>query len=117
MKEKAEEKQECRKQLMAVHDAMDILSGKWKITIIASLCYNNRRRFSEILRDVNGISNRMLSKELKDLEMNRLVKRTVIDAQPVIVEYSLTEYGRKLQDMIKQLADWGMEHRRKIIGK
>ena len=108
---------ECRKQLLAVHDAMDILSGKWKIYIVASLCYHSERRFSEILQDVKGISNRMLSKELKDLEINKLVKRTVLQTQPVTVEYKLTEYGQKLQAMILNLSEWGIEHRKKIIGK
>ncbi len=108
---------DCRIEVMAVHDAMDLLNGKWKISIIAVLCYNNKRRFSDILNGVKGISNKMLSKELKDLEMNQLLTRTVLDTQPVTVEYSLTEYGQELQLMIKNLSDWGIKHRQKIIGK
>ncbi|MES2266669.1 MAG: helix-turn-helix domain-containing protein [Bacteroidota bacterium] len=99
------------KELLAVHDAMDVLSGKWKINIISSICYNNKRRFSDILNDVNGISNKMLSKELKDLEINKLIKRTVLDTQPVSVHYQLTEYGKTLQTIISSLADWGIKHR------
>jgi DNA-binding HxlR family transcriptional regulator len=106
-----------KKQIMAVHDAMDVLSGKWKISIISSICYYNERRFSDILNDVNGISNKMLSKELKELEANKLVKRTVLDTQPVTVQYNLTEYGRTLQTIIDNLAAWGMEHRKVITGK
>ncbi len=101
---------------MAVHDAMDVLSGKWKIAIIAVLCYHNKRKFSDILRDVSGISNKMLSKELKEMEMNKLIKRTVMDTQPVTVEYELTDYGQKLQYVIKNLSDWGKEHRKEIMG-
>lgn len=108
---------DCKKQLMAVHDAMDLLNGKWKITIIAYLCYHNKRRFSEILNDVNGISNKMLSKELKDLEMNKLVKRTVLDTHPVTVQYELTEYGQKFQCVIKSLTDLGIAHRKEIVGR
>ena len=63
---------------MAVQDSMDVLSGKWKISIISSICYYNKRRFSDILNDVDGISNRILSKELKELEINQLVKRTLV---------------------------------------
>ena len=107
---------ECKKNIMAVHDSMDVLSGKWKISIIAVLCYHKKRRFSDLLKDMEGISNRMLSKELKDLEMNKLVKRTVLDTHPVTVEYSLTEYGIELKTMIDNLADWGMKHRKKIFG-
>ncbi|MFZ4261572.1 winged helix-turn-helix transcriptional regulator [Sphingobacterium sp. HJSM2_6] len=106
-----------KKEIMAVHDAMDVLSGKWKISIISSICYYNKRRFSDILKDVDGISNKMLSKELKELEMDLLIKRTVLDTQPVTVEYQLTEYGWTLQDIIKSLSNWGKEHRQAIINK
>lgn len=106
-----------KKEIMAVHDAMDVLSGKWKISIISSVCYYNERRFSDILNDVDGISNKMLSKELKDLEMNKLIKRTVLDTQPITVKYNLTEYGKTLQTIINNLSDWGTEHRKVITGK
>jgi len=105
-----------KKEIMAIHDAMDVLNGKWKISIISSICYYNERRFSDILNDVTGISNKMLSKELKDLEMNKLIKRTVLATQPVTVQYNLTEYGKTLQTIINNLADWGTEHRKVIIG-
>src|SRR5690606_27669910 len=106
-----------KKQIMAVHDAMDILNGKWKISIVAALCLHNKRRFFDILSEVSGISNKMLSKELKELEINKLVDRNVLNTQPVTVEYQLTDYGLKLQTIINQLADWGREHRKVIIGK
>jgi DNA-binding HxlR family transcriptional regulator len=106
-----------KKEIMAVHDAMDVLSGKWKISIISSICYYNERRFSDILNDIPDISNKMLSQELKELELNKLIKRTVFDTQPVTVKYNLTEYGKTLQTIINNLADWGMEHRKVIIGK
>ncbi len=70
--------------------------GKWKISIISSICCYGKRRFSDILNDVEGISNRMLSKELKELEINQLVKRTVLDTQPITVQYELTEHGDTL---------------------
>jgi DNA-binding HxlR family transcriptional regulator len=106
-----------KKEIMAVHDAMDVLNGKWKISIISSICYYNKRRFSDILNDVQGISNKMLSKELKELEINKLIKRTVLDTQPISVQYQLTEYGRTLQTIITNLAEWGTEHRKVIIGR
>lgn len=105
-----------KKEIMAVHDAMDVLSGKWKISIISSICYYNKRRFSDILNDVNGISNKMLSKELKELEMNKLITRTVLDTQPISVQYQLTEYGKTLKTIINDLTDWGIKHRKVIIG-
>lgn len=104
-----------KKEIMAVRDSMDVLSGKWKISIISSICYYNKRRFSDILNDIEGISTKMLSKELKELELNKLVRRTVMDTQPVTVHYELTAHGLTLKTIIKNLTDWGLEHRRKII--
>ncbi|WP_240915763.1 helix-turn-helix domain-containing protein [Cellulophaga sp. BC115SP] len=103
--------------MLAVQDSMDVLSGKWKINIISSICYYNKRRFSDILNDVNGISNKMLSKELKELETNKIIKRTVLETQPITVQYELTEHGKTLQTIIRNLTDWGRRHRREIIGK
>ncbi|MDI9882271.1 winged helix-turn-helix transcriptional regulator [Flectobacillus longus] len=108
---------EHKKAMLAVQDSMDVLSGKWKINIISSICYYNKRRFSDILNDVNGISNKMLSKELKELETNKIIKRTVLETQPITVQYELTEHGKTLQTIIRNLTDWGRRHRREIIGK
>jgi|SRR5690554_2460757 len=105
----------CNKAIMAVHDAMYVLGGKWKISIIASLLFG-RKRYSDILREVQGISGKMLSRELKEMEMNQLIKRTVIDTQPVTVMYELTEYGQTAQPVINVLAQWGTVHREKITG-
>jgi DNA-binding HxlR family transcriptional regulator len=109
------ETEKHKKEMMAVQDSMDVLSGKWKISIISSICYYNKRRFSDILNDVVGISNKMLSKELKELEVNKLIKRLVLDTQPVSVHYVLTDHGKTLQTIINNLTDWGIEHRKKII--
>jgi DNA-binding HxlR family transcriptional regulator len=107
---------EHKKEMMAVQDAMDVLNGKWKINIISSVCYYNKRRFSDILNDVPGISNKMLSKELKELELNKLVERTVLDTHPVTVQYELTKHGKTLKTIIDNLTDWGLAHRKEIIG-
>lgn len=109
-------KQEQKKRMRSVQDSMDVLNGKWKIAIITSICCYGKRRFSDILNDIEGISNRMLSKELKELEINQLVKRTVLDTQPITVQYELTEHGNTLQTIISNLTDWGMAHRKKIVG-
>jgi len=106
-----------KKEIMAIHDTMDVLSGKWKISIISTMCYYNQRRFSDMLNDLSGISNKQLSKELKELEQNKLVKRTVLNTQPVSVQYNLTEYGQSLQGLIHDLANWGSKHRQVIIGE
>ena len=106
---------EHKKEMMAVQDTMDVLQGKWKIKILSSICFYNTRRFSDILNDVNGISNKMLSKELKELEFNQLVTRTVLDTHPVSIHYRLTEHGMTLRTIIENLTEWGISHRKKII--
>lgn len=73
--------------------------------------------FSDILIDIEGASNRMLSKELKELEINQLVTRTVLPTQLITVQYELTEHGNTLQKIISGLSDWGNVHRKKIVGK
>ena len=118
MKRKIAESTECSKELLAIKDAMDILSGKWKIHIIATLTYEGRPlRFMDLLRLVEGIAAKMLSKELHDLEVNLLIKRTVLNTKPVTVEYELTPHGRTLEKAINELRLWGKLHRKKIIGK
>lgn len=80
---------------MPVRDALDILSGKWKLRITISLSFGNKR-FSQMAKQIPGITDKMLSKELRELEMNQLVKRKVYDSVPIVVEYSMTEYGKIL---------------------
>ncbi len=102
--------QECKRSIMAVHDAMYVLGGKWKVSIIACLLFGPKR-FSSILRDVVGISGKMLSRELKEMETNLLVKRTVEASQSLSVSYELTDYGQSVQPLIIVLAEWGETHR------
>ena len=106
---------ECPKHLRAVRDALDVLNGKWKLPIIIALSFGNYR-FSELHKQT-GITPKMLTKELKDLEMHELVKRTVFDSKPVRVEYSLTRYAATLHNLIDALAEWGEQHRARVMKK
>jgi DNA-binding HxlR family transcriptional regulator len=108
------EHSECKKNLLPVKDALDILSGKWKLPIIVALTFDNKR-FKEMQREIEGITPKMLSKELKELEVNQLVKRTVFDTLPVTVEYSLTTYGKSLHKVIEELRTWGLQHRKRLL--
>ena len=83
----------CSEELMAMRDSLDVLGGKWKLPIINSIC-NGNSRFKEIKDSIPGITSRMLSKELKDMELNKLVKRTVFPDTPVLIEYEPTGYCR-----------------------
>jgi len=106
---------ECTSHLIAVKDTIDVLSGKWKISILTALTFQTYR-FKELARLI-GVSPRMLSKELKELEMNELVQRTVHPTTPVTVEYTMTEYGRSLHLVLRSMHEWGIQHRRRIMGK
>jgi DNA-binding HxlR family transcriptional regulator len=105
---------ECTKMLLPVKDALDILSGKWKLQIILSLTFG-KKRFKQIQREIPGLTPKMLSKELKELEINGLAERKVYDTLPVTIEYALTPYGRTLKPLIGELHKWGSKHRKKII--
>ena len=107
---------QCGEYLMAIRDSIEVINGKWKAPIVVSLLFGNKR-FNELERDIQGITPKMLSKELRDLEINHLVKRTVYDTIPVTVEYSLTDYGKTLRKVINALREWGLEHRREILKK
>lgn len=102
-------------ELGVIRDALYVINGTWKLPILISLI-DGTKRFKEIVREVDGISDRMLSKELKDLEMNKLVKRTVYDTFPPKVEYSVTAHTASLRKVIAALRDWGRLHRQVVIG-
>jgi DNA-binding HxlR family transcriptional regulator len=105
---------DCSHKILAISDTMEILNGKWKMSIIACLCYQPMR-YSELLKEVKGISGKVLSRELKDLEMNELIERNVLNTAPIAVEYSITDYGKTLKQLTNTIADWGSIHRQRII--
>lgn len=102
--------------VLAINDTMNVISGKWKLPIIGSLLYG-KKRFKDLERDISKITPRMLSKELKDLEVNGIVKRTVYNTIPVTVEYELTRSGGSLEQLLESMITWGLEHRKNILGK
>lgn len=104
----------CQVRMQAIRDAMSLLSGKWKFHILGTLMEGEKLGFMDLMREINGIGTKMLSKELQDLEMNNLVCRTVMNTKPITVEYSITAYGRTLSTVIDELAKWGIAYRKSI---
>ena len=92
-----------------IKDVLDIIGGKWAMPIIYNLS-KGKLRFMEIERTVTGINTRMLVKELKNLEANGIVTRTVFATVPPTVEYELTIKGEKLLPSIRSLHEWGQEY-------
>lgn len=100
--------------LMAVNDTLNVLAGKWKLPIMASLQFG-KKRFKDLESEIPKITPRMLSKELRDLEMNGMVKRTVYDTFPITVEYEFTKSGKSFKKVIDVMIEWGIEHRQNIV--
>ncbi|MBN8823924.1 MULTISPECIES: helix-turn-helix domain-containing protein [unclassified Spirosoma] len=106
----------CPKSIRSINDALEAVEGKWKLMILFVLS-SGPKRFTQLTREVAGITDKTLSKELKSLEENELIKRDVFDTFPPTVEYSITPHGLSLENVVEALHYWGLSHRRKIIGK
>ena len=102
--------------LVPVRDTIDAIGGKWKLLILISVWEGNKH-FRGIERSIPKLSTKVLAKELKELEMNKLITRSIIDDFPVRVEYTITEHAKTLQNVIEALRDWGTLHRKEIFGK
>jgi DNA-binding HxlR family transcriptional regulator len=105
--------EECKSSLSALDDALYVIGGKWKLRIIGALREYKRQRFNELQRTLH-ISSKVLSNELKQLEMNGFVARHVSNDNPAVAEYELTDYCDTLSDVLGALIAWGSMHRRKI---
>ncbi|QSW88386.1 MULTISPECIES: helix-turn-helix domain-containing protein [Flavobacterium] len=93
----------------ALQEILDVIGGKWSMSIIYAL-FPGKKRFGELERLIPGINTRMLVKELKNMEANGIVTRTVFATVPPTVEYTLTLKGEKLEPIINELYKWGLEH-------
>lgn len=103
----------CISKLASIGDALYAIGGKWKLRIIVVL-RERKSRFNDLQRTITGISSKVLASELRDLEMNGFVKRSVLPLTPVVIEYELTEYAQTLQSVLESLSEWGTMHREKI---
>jgi DNA-binding HxlR family transcriptional regulator len=102
--------------LKYLQDFLYVINGKWKLLILAAI-HEGSNRFRDIQRSVPPITTRVLSKELKELEQNQLIVRTVYDDSPVSVVYTPTEYSRSLFPVIEEMVLWGKSHRKKLAKK
>lgn len=105
--------EECTKVLNAVSDALYAVGGKWKLMIIIAMARGNNR-FTELQKQVKGISARVLSSELKELEMNGFIVRNVDPGYPVTIDYQLHPYSHTLEKVVAAMTEWGIQHREKI---
>jgi DNA-binding HxlR family transcriptional regulator len=103
-----------RQYVLALNDTLNVISGKWKLPIIASLLYD-KNRFKDLQENIDKITPRMLSKELKELEINGIVERQVYNQTPVLIEYRLTESGKKVISVLDAMLDWGLMYRKEVM--
>lgn len=96
--------------------AAQIIGGQWTLAICCYLI-NGKLRFGELKKCLPNITERMLSLQLRKLENNKIIKRTVFAEVPMRVEYELTTMGCKLNPIIKELGIWGVEHMDKTSAK
>lgn len=114
IKDPAHTPEACHAHIMAIRDALYVLNGKWKLPLLMALT-NGPMRFKEIQRSLEDITPKILSKELKELELNEFLERQVTPSTPVMVTYQLTQYSKTLDKVLDELKDWGTKHRKRII--
>ena len=106
----------CLAQMLPIRDALEVVSGKWKILILTAIMHGNRR-FTDIQRSIPKLNPKVLAKELKDLEAHQLVERMVHDDYPASIEYVATEYSHSLRKVMLELHAWGVNHHKQLFGK
>lgn len=99
----------CGPYICGIDAAMDVVSGKWKGLILWELENHGVQRFAELRRGLPGVSEKMLTQHLREMEHDQLVHREVYAEVPPRVEYSLTEHGHSLNQALGPLGDWGRD--------
>lgn len=94
----------------SVEATLSVIGGRWKPVIIFQLMKNNIMRFGALKKAIDGVTQRMLTNQLRELEKDKVVYRKVYAEVPPRVEYSLTEYGRTLEPVMLAMREWGAEH-------
>jgi DNA-binding HxlR family transcriptional regulator len=104
---------ECTQAMLPVHEVLAQISGKWTILVVQVLSAGPRR-FSEIKRHIDGVSQKMLTATLRDLEKDGFVSRKVTPSIPPRVDYALTEMGRELQEPLRVIGNWAHANRHRV---
>ncbi|WP_439109060.1 winged helix-turn-helix transcriptional regulator [Herpetosiphon llansteffanensis] len=97
-----------------VEATIAVIGGKWKCVILFHLC-DGKKRFSQLQRFLPEITQRMLTLQLRELEADGVISRTVYAEVPPRVEYALTEFGESLRPILFLMRDWGQEYRDTIV--
>lgn len=104
---------DCLNTVKPVRDALEVINGKWKLSIIISVGVGNER-FTDIQDSIPGITPKVLAKELKELEQHKLIRRVVIEDYPIKIVYKSEDYASTLTPIIYALKEWGINHKKVI---
>lgn len=99
----------CDKSCPIEH-TVNLIGHKWKVLILRNLFNNGTQRFSELSKGINGISQKMLTQQLRQLETDGIIFRKIYPEVPPKVEYSLTALGKSLKPILDEMNTWGIEH-------
>lgn len=105
----------CR-EVLSIGDTMDVLRSKWTVEILTAILCGNTR-FKDILTAVHGLSDKVLTERLRQMADDRLIEKHECYGYPPRVEYNLTDHGKQLYVIVYRMTEWGMEHRRLMLGK
>lgn len=108
--------EDYQEMMIPIRDALDVINGKWRIQIVVAI-KSGYSHFNEIQQFVQGISPKMLSKELKELEQHKLIIKTVGSEYPTKITYHLDEYAKTLTPILFALREWGKQHRSRLFPK
>ena len=97
-----------------VATTVQLIGNKWKLLIIRNLVYNNKQRFTDFIKSINGISKKVLTDNLRALENDGIVEREVFAEVPPRVEYSLTEVGKTLKPLLDAMSNWGIDYKNSL---
>jgi DNA-binding HxlR family transcriptional regulator len=111
------DKEACKERILAFKDALELLDGKWTLCILQTLSTTSPMKFKDLQESIAGISPKVLSKELRVMEENLLITRTVNNTKPITVSYSITKHAGETQSVVHALLEFGLKHRKKIKGK
>jgi len=100
-----------------VEASLDIIVGKWKPIVILHLLHGGTKRFGELKRLLPDITQKMLVTQLRELEEQDIIARKVYAEVPPRVEYSVTAYGRSLQDILQRMHEWGVAHMERMANR
>ena len=111
----AKDSHELCREVMSITDTMDVLRSKWTVEVLTAIICGNTR-FKDIQEAVHGVSEKVLTERLRQMQEDKLIERHECYGYPPRVEYQVTEHGKRLFVIAYQMTEWGLEHRKLMLG-